>query len=76
MEYNSLRPGAIPSNTELQEIKKQLTHIRDDLNNTQSPPATVQKHYYLWFFPDLKEWLNTLMRGKFVALFSILFPTH
>jgi len=63
---------AIPCNTELQEIKQQLTHIRDDLNNTQSPPATVQKHHYLWFFPDLKEWISTLRRGKFVVLLSLL----
>ena len=61
-----------PGDTELQEIKQQLASIRDDLNNTQSPPAAVQNHHYLWFFPDLKEWISTLRRGKFVVLFSLL----
>jgi len=63
---------AIPDNTELQDIKQQLASIQSDLNNTQSPPAAVQKHHYLWFFPDLKEWISTLKRGKFVVLFSML----
>ena len=63
---------AIPGNVELQEIKQQLTGIRDDLNRTQAQSAAMQKHHYLWFFPDLKEWLTTLKRGKFVVLFSLL----
>jgi len=63
---------AIPNNAEIQEIKLQLARIRDDLNNAQSPPAAVQKHHYLWFFPDLKEWIGILRRGKFVVLLSLL----
>jgi len=62
----------IPGNAELQEIKKQLTHIRDDLNNKQAQSESVPKHHYLWFFPDLKEWLNTLRRGRFVVFYSLL----
>jgi len=63
---------AIPGDTELQEIKQQLTSIRDDLNNTQAQSAAVQNHHYLWFFPDLKEWLNTLRRSKLMVLLSFL----
>ena len=64
--------SAIPGDTEMHEIKQQLAIIRNDLNSTQSPSAAIQKHNYLWFFPDLKEWLNTLKRGKFVVLLSLL----
>jgi len=64
-----------PGDTELQEIKQQLASIQRDLNNSQSPEVAVQKHHYLWFFPDLKEWLNTLKRGKFVVLLSLLSMT-
>ena len=63
---------AIPVDTEPQEIKQQLASIQGDLNNIQSPPAAVQNHHCLWFFPDLKGWLNTLKRGKFVVLLSML----
>lgn len=63
---------AIPGDTELQEIKKQLTGIRDDLNNKQAQSESVRKHHYLWFFPDLKEWLTTLKSGKFMVLLSLL----
>jgi len=28
--------------------------------------------YTYWFFPDLKEWISTLRRGKFVVFFSLL----
>lgn len=66
-----LSETGIHGSAELQEIKKQITGIRNDLNNTQSPSAAVQKHHYFWFFPDMKEWLNTLRRGKFVVLLSL-----
>ncbi len=57
---------------DLSEIKRQLFNIQENLDKTAVAEPTLEKHHYLWFFPDLKEWLGTLRRGRFVALFALL----
>ena len=68
----SITSQASPGGLELSEIKRQLIDIQETLNKTITVEPTTEKHHYLWFFPDLKEWLGTLRRGKFVLLFALL----
>jgi len=57
---------------DLSEIKRQLVNIQDSLDKKAVVEPVPEKHHYLWFFPDLKEWSGTLRRSRFVALFAIL----
>ena len=56
---------------DLSEIKRQLVNIQESLDMTTMVEPVPEKHHYLWFFPDLKEWLGTLRRSRFVALFAL-----
>ncbi len=63
----------VPSGgVDLSEIKRQLVNIQESLDKKAVAEPAPEKHLYLWFFPDLKEWLGTLRRSRFVALFAIL----
>lgn len=69
---SSITSRASPGGLELSEIKRQLGNIQESLSKSANAELAMAKHHYLWFFPDLKEWLDTVRRGKFVTLFSLL----
>ena len=69
---SSITSHASSGGLELSEIKRQLIDIQETVNKATTVEPATEKHHYLWFFPDLKEWLGTLRRGKFVMLFSLL----
>jgi len=60
------------SGLELSEIKQQLADIQESLDKKAAVEPAPEKHHYLWFFPDLREWVGTLRRSRFVTLLALL----
>ncbi len=58
----------------LEGLEQKMTDLQNSLRSTgnQNMSSKVSNHHYLWFFPDLKEWLQLARRGIPVIILSVI----
>ncbi len=75
LETLSKKVGAgVPDTAGLEALEKKVTAIQKSLKsaNPSGFSKQVSNHHYLWFFPDLKEWLQLVRRGLPIIVLSIV----
>ncbi len=60
------------SSIELEGLEQKIANLENSLRaaGEQSLTNKINSHHSLWFFPDLKKWLRTFRRGRFVLLLA------
>jgi hypothetical protein len=55
-------------------LEQKMTDLQNSLKTAgnQNMSNKVSNHHYLWFFPDLKEWLQLARRGTPVIVLSVI----
>ena len=59
--------------TGLESLEQKIIDIQKSLEApTSNTVSKVSNHHYLWFFPDLREWLKTINHAKAIVFLILV----